>query len=137
MSETKKRGRPRKQPGPYTEIRRENLKRFLKQASLTSDDLAALTGLRLDRVRDYMQGKREPDFDAWTAIGRALGRPVEDFNEANPPKLNTPIAGLFLRRVGRLDDDLEKDAQRVEKEIANIREKQLERIRQRKLGQLR
>lgn len=79
------------------DVLRENLPRFREELGalfgldrpITQEELADISGQKVDTIRSYEGGKRKPKLAPMMAIARAVRRPVEHLVMRNPPPLDT------------------------------------------------
>lgn len=91
-----------------------NCARFRKEAGLTQQAVAEETGLSIDIVRAWEQGRRTPERDSIVRLSRLYGRPFEHFLMAAPPPSRVQAKPEFEVRtkiVGNAPPGLEEALQ--------------------------
>jgi len=106
---------------------REELGKELGE-ELSQAEIAQLSGLSHDSIRNFEQGRRVPDVTSLRRLGQVFGRRVDDFFDENPPLPDPAMRMIAVRAkiIGRLDDDLREQ---IFDFVAGINHKQLERIK--------
>src|SRR5579871_954532 len=86
---------------------REELGKELGE-ELSQAEIAQLSGLSHDSIRNFEQGRRVPDVTSLRRLGQVFGRRVDDFFDENPPLPDPAMRMIAVRAkiIGRLDDDL-------------------------------
>jgi transcriptional regulator with XRE-family HTH domain len=94
---------------PMNEIVRRNLKRFREEAGLTTEKVAAFTGISIDSLRRYESGGSGVSYDVLAKLADVYGHSLDDFRMENPPKADLKhrpgIAFMQLEGVD-VDPDL-------------------------------
>jgi transcriptional regulator with XRE-family HTH domain len=81
----------------------ERLQQLREKAGLTQERLAEASGVNVWAIRNYEQGRREPNWKVAIHLARALGVTVEAFGDCSeqplpkrargrPPKHRRPLA---------------------------------------------
>lgn len=115
-------------PGELAAFQR-NLPRFRRELGeamglgrpITQEELADMSGQKIDTLRSYEAGRRRPGLGAVLALARVFGRAVEDLIAKEPPPPDPEKQRAFAVRfkiLGTPPPGLEEALQRVLKEYA-------------------
>jgi transcriptional regulator with XRE-family HTH domain len=118
---------------PMNDVVTTNLKKFREEAGYTSEEASRLSGVNIDSLRRYENGRSSPPGDVIRKLARIYGRSMDDFYEENPPKAD-PVA-LPLFHAWARKDAMDGYAEKKYREIQEMIEKANNDVREHKKKQ--
>jgi DNA-binding XRE family transcriptional regulator len=79
----------------------ERLQQLREKAGLTQERLAEVSGVNVWTIRNYEQGRREPNLKVAIDLARAIGATVEAFADCSGPDESESDQPLPKRARGR------------------------------------
>lgn len=117
---------------PITEIVRVNLRRFREEVGLTTEKVAAFTGISIDSLRRYEAGGVAAPHSVLVKLAPVYGHGIGDFDLENPPKADlTKRPGVATMLLEGVDVD-PADQVRLQQLVDEINQKTREKKKRNK-----
>ncbi len=102
----------------------QNLRRFRAEYSalvgrnVSAEEIAEASGIKIDTLRAYENGRRNAKIAPLLALSRIYGRPIEHFFMPDPPPAEAVALPSYFKVVGAMPEQARKELDLVAREVA-------------------